>query len=138
MPHSRPVDAGPTVRRLRELASCGVALGEVAAAAGRPEQVIAVVPELRLVSPATAAAVERADELIMGPLPGPGDVDEVAVERLVAGDPPARYSRADRLEAVRRLRRSGLSLRAVAARLRVSQRLACRDLASLGLTSGSR
>ena len=137
MPHARPVDAGPTVRRLHELADCGITLSEIADAAGRPLEVIAVVQSLRMVSPATAAAVKRADELIMGPFPGGDDIDEVAVERLVAGNPPDRYSRAERREAVLRLRGLGLSLTDVADRLRIRRRLVCSDLAALGLTAAA-
>lgn len=72
MPHVNPLDAGPTRRKLRELRARGFTESQVAAATGRPPAVIGQLPYLRLVSPATADAVERAHEALLGPAPETG------------------------------------------------------------------
>ena len=54
-------------------------------------------------------------------------VDEVAVARAVAGDPPDRLTRQERLEAVRRLTALGVSAEETARRLRTSPRAVVRD-----------
>lgn len=61
------------------------------------------------------------------------DVDEAAVRRLMAGDPPASYTRPERAEAVRRLHRAGLTDNQVAARLRVERVTAWRVRTRMGL-----
>lgn len=50
------------------------------------------------------------------------EVDEMAVERAINGDPPKRLTRAERVEAVRRLAAARHSDAAVAERLRMSER----------------
>lgn len=138
MPYPKPVDAGPTKRRLHQLLACGFTVEQIARAAGRPPQVVAVLPVLQWISPATASAVRDADEALLGPPQPDVAVDEVTVERLAAGEAPLpSYTRAERHEAVRRMRRRGLSEREMAARLHVGQRLVCRDLAALGLSEAS-
>jgi hypothetical protein len=64
MPLPDPVDAAPTIRRLSELVSRGFTVGQVARAAGRPPDVIAVLYFLHWVSPATDTAIERAHEVL--------------------------------------------------------------------------
>ena len=63
MPNFEPVDAGPTHRRLEQLRAAGVTRQELAAAAGRPPDVISALHFLQWVSPATAEAIERAHDL---------------------------------------------------------------------------
>jgi hypothetical protein len=65
MPDAEPVTAGPTHRRLDQLRAAGVTCQELAAAAGRPPGVIAVLYFLHWVSPATDAAIERAYVALM-------------------------------------------------------------------------
>jgi hypothetical protein len=62
------------------------------------------------------------------------DVDEVAVQRAVAGDPPAKLPRGERLDAVEQMQRAGCSYDVMAARLRIDPRQVARDLADLTLT----
>lgn len=61
-------------------------------------------------------------------------IDEVVVTRLVNGE-PTHYNRAERLEAVRRLRDRGLAYRQIAERLHVEDRQVHRDLTALGLVA---
>lgn len=50
------------------------------------------------------------------------EVDEIAVDRAVAGDPPARLTKAERVEVTRRLTQQGASAAAIARVLRVNPR----------------
>lgn len=54
------------------------------------------------------------------------DVDEIAVERAVIGDRPARLNKAERIAAAARLTRNGLTARQIATRLRVTPRTVTR------------
>lgn len=66
------------------------------------------------------------DERIDDPTYQPGQpdeadgIDEIAVQRAMAGDPPERMTRAERAEASRRLTAAGYSAAQIAARLRVN------------------
>ncbi|MFC4512583.1 hypothetical protein [Streptomyces ehimensis] len=61
------------------------------------------------------------------------DLDEVAVDRLVAGDPPASVTRPERAAAVRRLHGQGLTDSQIAARLGVERVVAWRVRTRMGL-----
>lgn len=65
------------------------------------------------------------------------DLDESAVLRAVAGNPPRPLRRIDRLEAVRRLHRREASYAEIAAAIHVTQRQVHRDLTHLGLVGNS-
>lgn len=58
------------------------------------------------------------------------ELDQVAIERAVAGDPPALLTKAEREEAVRRLRALGLSTKESAERLKMHPRSVQRDRAA--------
>lgn len=60
------------------------------------------------------------------------DLDQVAIDRAVAGDPPAGMRPAERYEAVRRLTVCGLSAKQIAERLRVVARTVQRARAATG------
>ncbi|MFE9337783.1 hypothetical protein [Streptomyces sp. NPDC007063] len=66
------------------------------------------------------------------------DVDEVAVQRLVDGDPPERTQLGDREEAVRRLHAQGLNDREIADRLRRRVLYVWRVRDRLGLPANQR
>jgi transcriptional regulator with XRE-family HTH domain len=66
--------------------------------------------------------------------PSRDELDEVKVDRACAGLPVHDLTRAERLEAVRRMRALTLSTRDIAARLRVDDRQVHRDLTDLALT----
>ncbi|MEV7466210.1 hypothetical protein AB0O20_06795 [Streptomyces kronopolitis] len=61
------------------------------------------------------------------------DVDEAAVRRLMAGDPPAAYTRPERAEAVRQLHGAGLTDNQIAARIRVERVTVWRVRTRMGL-----
>lgn len=56
------------------------------------------------------------------------EVDEMAVERLVAGDRPEQFTSFERREAVRQLHQLGVSKKEIARRLGVHDRQVYRDL----------
>ncbi|ABW14411.1 transcriptional regulator, LuxR family [Parafrankia sp. EAN1pec] len=60
---------------------------------------------------------------------GESDIDEVAVERAIAGEPPERMSIAERHHAIRRLHGKGPSAREIARRLSISSRTVQRHVA---------
>lgn len=66
------------------------------------------------------------------------DVDEIAVQRLMAGDPPERTTLGDREEAVRRLHAFGLNDREIADRMRRRVLFAWRVRERLGLPANQR
>jgi len=66
------------------------------------------------------------------------DVDEVAVQRLMAGDPPERTRLGDREEAVRRLHALGLNDREIAERMRRRVLYVWRVRDRLGLLANQR
>jgi hypothetical protein len=61
------------------------------------------------------------------------DVDPVAVQRAVDGDPPATLTRRERREALRVLHARGLTYDEIAQRLHTHTRMVHRDLCALGL-----
>lgn len=63
------------------------------------------------------------------------ELDTIAVERAVHGDPPATMTRAERHEAVRRLHGYGLTARQIAARIGCTRRTVERARGALGLTN---
>jgi hypothetical protein len=63
----------------------------------------------------------------------PPDVDEVAVDRVLDGDSPARLTVAERREAVRRLVFARRTTQEIAEQVGVDARTVCRIVASLGL-----
>ena len=72
----------------------------------------------------TWAVARRAVTIAVLPYP----VDEVAVERLMAGDLPDYFTSHERREAVRRLRARGATIRQIAVRMRMHHRHVDRDL----------
>jgi DNA-binding CsgD family transcriptional regulator len=130
-PERGTVPAEATARRIRELLACGVTIGEIAAAAGRPPGVVALLTSLHWVSDATARAVEDADRLLMGDSPPPGEADEVVIQRLAAGGYDGPATIAERREAVRVLDGQRLGTAEIAARLGTTPRTARRDRARI-------
>jgi DNA-binding NarL/FixJ family response regulator len=66
------------------------------------------------------------------------DLDEMSVERAVQGDPPACMTKAERLEAARRLWDRGVAAREIARILRISRRSIERYRSELGNARGWR
>lgn len=58
------------------------------------------------------------------------ELDEIAIERAMGGDPPAWLSKHDRAEAVRRLTADGMSAQLIAERMRITSRTVTRRRAS--------
>lgn len=138
------VDAAPTRVVLRELALDGYSLRLLAAVTGYSEETLSSVRRTnrRYVTEDLAAAVigaqVRLDE--QGPsaqaarhalragwdaLP-PVDVDEIAVARAVAGDPPAHLTIRERAEAVRVLHSRGYNDQQIARTVRITDRTVLR------------
>lgn len=67
-----------------------------------------------------------------------GHVDEVAVERLISGDPPAKVRLADKRAAMLAMHRAGADLGAIASRLKVQVRAVEQAIYRAGVTARER
>jgi len=131
-PAIRPaVDATASCRLLIDLTRVGWEPRDIADAAGVTLLRLRRVPLQRWVPALLADRIRAAhDELLTWPAE-PRYLDPVAVRRLMAGEPPAEYTRDERREAVRRLRGQGMSLSEITAILGVYERMITRDLTAL-------
>jgi len=125
------VDAGPACMLLIELCRAGWPDAEIAAAAGISRRCLRQIPRRWLISARLADRLVCAHLDLMDCEPPPPYGDPAAVERLLAGEPPARYTRRERREAVRRLRVLGLSKIAIARRIRAHVSSVRRDIVVL-------
>lgn len=130
------VPAGDTARRVREMLACGVTIDELARESGLRSSLLRALPRYTGEVPRhVARAVELADEALMGPPPPRDDVDEVVVERLIAGTHTGPSRPAERRAAILALRASGVSVKQTAIRLGLNEQTVWRKLRDLGLTT---